>query len=281
LERHFLLISKPKGITSRKFLNKVQDAIGTEKVGHAGTLDPMASGLLFIGIGKATKLIQYVNLEPKEYVVQIQFGIETDTNDITGKVLRNCRKPVTLYEFMNVIQGFKGKFFQMPPLFSAKKVSGIEAYKYARKGEAINKLKPVEVEIYDIEVKSFLENTAVLRILCSKGTYMRALARDIGIRLQSCAVISGITRTRLGRFTISDATTLTEIERGNFLRGFFSVDDVLDFSTVLLKNKAPFLNGNEIILERLIVKDKEGRLLGVGKVEQNSLKPEKVIYEDI
>ena len=264
LEKPFLLISKPGGITSRKFLNEITKIMSCKRMGYAGTLDPMATGLLFIAAGKATRLLRFADVYTKEYFIKIEFGFETDTNDITGKIIKRSKSKFTFLELENCIPKFKGIIKQMPPVFSAKKFRGKEMYKYARKGNFDAQLKPVDVEIYEIELKEFVKNSATLRVVCSSGTYMRSLARDIGRDLGTYGTLSALTRTKIGRFTIDDATTISCIAKGDFSKGFFSIDEVIALPTIIVEDASKFLNGVDIKVEHFLLKASSGKILGVG-----------------
>jgi tRNA pseudouridine55 synthase len=279
LEKPFLLISKPKGITSRKFLNEIIKIMPFKKMGYAGTLDPMAAGLLFIAMEKATRLLRFADASTKEYVIKVDFGIETDTDDITGNVINRSEKKIVFSEFKDCIFSFKGKIKQTPPVFSAKKFNGKEMYKYARTGKVDVPIKPVDVEIYEIEIKGFINNSAVLRISCSSGTYMRSIARDLGRCLGTYGTLSAIARTKIGKFTIKDATTISSIARGDFSKGFFSIDEVMTLPTIIVEDYAKVLNGVDIEVKHFLLKASSGKIIGVGTLKGSAVHPEVIIDE--
>ena len=282
-----LLVSKPFGITSFKFTEQVKRVMKAKKAGHTGTLDPMATGLMVIALNDATRFIPYLNTDTKEYIIQVRFGIETDTGDISGKVLRKSENIPSMEEIHKKISAFIGEVEQVPPVFSAKKVSGTPMYKLARNGEEVE-AKPVKVKIYKIEVKSFKQGSLVLRVLCSKGTYMRALARDLGRALGSAATLSAICRTKVGKFSISNATYISCLKAGK-TKGIVPLKDALDFPVLQLRDTLAensgasgknvvkaFLNGNSVPMRFVSVTDKNGRFLGVARIKDNAVKPEKV-----
>ena len=284
-----LLVSKPFGITSFKFTEQVKRVMKAKKAGHTGTLDPMATGLMVIALNNATRFIPFLSTDTKEYIIQVRFGIETDTGDISGKVVKRSESIPSMEKIQKKISAFVGEIVQVPPVFSAKKVSGTPMYKLARNGEKV-KAKPVKVKIYEIEIKSFKEGNLVLRVLCSKGTYMRALARDLGRALGSVATLSAICRTKVGKFSINDATYMSCLKAGK-TKGIVPLKDALDFPVLQLKGALSegsstldktgssvkaFLNGNSMSVRYVSVIDRDGRFLGVARVQEGAVKPEKV-----
>jgi tRNA pseudouridine55 synthase len=217
-----LLFNKPLYWTSFDLVNKVKVILKHRlnlkkiKVGHAGTLDPLATGLLIICTGKETRNIEKYQSQPKEYIAKIQLGATTPSFDLETAV--DSYFPVSHIDEFNVLktlEGFVGNQMQVPPDFSAKLVNGTRAYKLARKGETL-KLLPKEINILAVSLVSFNPPAIEIRVLCSKGTYIRALARDIGLRLKSGAYLSGLIRTGIGNFLLKDAINIDEFER-NFV----------------------------------------------------------------
>ena len=216
---HVILISKEKGWTSFDVVNKIRYMIKKQlqikkiKVGHGGTLDPLASGVLVIGVGAETKnLTEYQN-QHKEYIAEITFGAITasydaetepfgvfETTHITQQSIEDC-----------LHQKFSGTIMQTPPIYSAKTIDGVRAYKSAREGKEVE-MTAVPVTIYEHEVLSFSENKAQIRIVCSKGTYIRSIAHDLGQHLSSGAYLSDLERTKSGGFTVSDCLHITQFE---------------------------------------------------------------------
>ena len=217
-----LIIDKPAGITSHDVVARVRRILNTRRVGHTGTLDPFATGVMVILVGRATRLAQFLDKDEKEYEAVVQFGAETDTGDKTG--VRNAECGMRNEELLarlestdwkSVLQRFRGEIQQTPPMYSAKKVEGKKLYELARKGMEIER-KPVAVTIHALEMidPDFrIPNSAVrVRVACSAGTYIRTLAEDIGRDVQLGAHLTELRRTRAGRFTIDQAVTLEELQ---------------------------------------------------------------------
>jgi tRNA pseudouridine55 synthase len=203
-----VLIDKPAGCTSHDVVNRWRRLAGTKSVGHLGTLDPMATGLLALLTGKAPRLAQFFGLDSKTYVAEVLFGYVSDTYDVEGDVMATgMPAPDDFRTIDSALKPFRGTFLQTPPAVSAKKVAGVPAYKLARKQIPVE-LNPVEVAISELQVLSFHENRLGLVIHCSAGTYIRSLAHDLGQALGCGAVLSALRRTRVGNFDIKDAFTL-------------------------------------------------------------------------
>lgn len=208
----FLNINKPKGITSHDVVSRLRKITKIKQIGHTGTLDPFATGVLPVCIGKATRLIEYLQ-DDKEYLAEVQFGKNTDTYDIDGQITQNFDIKITEKELINVLPEFRGEIFQLPPIYSAIKVNGKKLYDYARKGEEVE-ITPRNVTITKLELQDFDEKnqTAKLLIACSKGTYIRSIAYDIGKKLQCGAYLSALTRTKAGQFEIENSINLDDIK---------------------------------------------------------------------
>lgn len=199
-----LLIDKPKGITSFDVIRRLRNKLGIKKMGHAGTLDPLATGLLIIATGSATKEIsQYMDL-PKEYEVLVEFGKTSTTYDADGEISQGVLHNVSRSEFENILKNFIGEIAQMPPIFSAKKIKGVRAYDLARQGKEV-KLEPRKVKIDRIEVLNWAWPFVSLRVNCGKGTYIRSLAHDIGERLSCGGYVKELRRTAIGEFKVENA----------------------------------------------------------------------------
>lgn len=220
----FLLVDKPVGPTSHDIVDRARRALGTRKVGHAGTLDPFASGLLILGVGKATKELSRVVGLDKEYQAKMKFGATSDTMDRTGKIAPSLKVSDTLVsdakvpgtaDLEAVLAAFRGEIDQVPPMYSAKKVGGKKLYELAREGKEIER-KPVRVTIHELELVSFDWPFASLRVRVSSGTYIRALADDIGKSLGCGAYLEELRRTKIGPYDVNDAVkpegiTLTSV----------------------------------------------------------------------
>lgn len=215
-----ILVNKPSGYTSRDIVNLVSKKINTKKIGHTGTLDPLAQGVLVLCVGRATKLVQVLTADKKEYIAGITLGILTDTLDIEGNVLKCQDVNLTKEEIVNAINSMKGKYIQEVPIYSAVKVNGKKLYEYARANEDVV-LPKREVEIFDIELIDDIiyENNQILfkiKCLVSKGTYIRALANDIAKKLNTIGIMNSLVRTKQGIFDIELCHTLDQINDNNF-----------------------------------------------------------------
>ena len=208
----FLLIDKPPGITSHDVIYQVRRALREKRVGHAGTLDPMATGLLVVGVNAATRLFQYLQLEPKVYEGSIRFGIETNTQDADGEVVNTTDAArLTIEQVRKACSKLVGETEQMPPMFSAVKVDGRPLYHLARKGiEVERKTRTITVEKF--EILSMLNESAEFQVICSGGTYVRTLAHDVGRTLGVGAHLTRLRRTRIGNFDVSMCCTIEEIQ---------------------------------------------------------------------
>lgn len=209
-----LLVDKEKGWTSSDVVVKVRHLFKVKKVGHLGTLDPLASGLLAVTIGKATKLFESFLTKTKEYVATMQFGYETSTLDLEGEV--EDRKPaenITIEKINQVLPLFIGEIDQMPPKYSAKKVNGKKAYELARIGEEV-KLTAKKVKIDNIEVMDFNSEEKILKfkVVCGGGTYIRSLVRDIAYKLGTVATMTDLNRTKLGDYDLKDSITTKDLK---------------------------------------------------------------------
>lgn len=213
-----LLINKEKGVTSRDVVNEVSHILGTKKIGHTGTLDPIATGVLVLCVGSSLKLVESLMDHDKEYIATILLGIETDTLDITGEVQRKISpKNITRERVMEVLKQFQGKIKQEVPKYSAIKVGGKKLYEYARTGIEVT-LPVHEVEISQIElIGDIVENTFQIHVSVSKGTYIRSLVRDIGHALGTVAVMTDLVRTRVGNFLLQDAILVSDVRAGNYI----------------------------------------------------------------
>lgn len=213
----FILVNKPSGITSHDVVDFLRKITGIKKIGHAGTLDPLATGLLILGIGReATKKLGKFQKLDKEYVAKIKLGATSNTFDKEGKIeKREFKKIPTLNEIKEVLKNFIGEIEQIPPPFSAKKISGKKAYELARKGIKFN-LKPQKVKIYKIEILNYSFPYLELKISCSSGTYIRSLANDIGEKLNCGGYIEELKRTRIGNFSLENAVPLYNLNSQNW-----------------------------------------------------------------
>lgn len=205
-------VYKPVGPTSNDVLEEIRRQTGIKKIGHAGTLDPLASGVLVIGIGReATKRLANIVAKEKEYLATIRLGEESTTDDAEGeKTFLAVDQPPLPKKIQSVLEEFVGEIFQTPPLFSAVKIKGREAYKYARKGQAVD-LKPRLVEIKNIELVSYQWPELGIRVVTGPGAYIRSLARDLGKKLGTGGYLSRLERIRVGEFSKKDCPSIEEI----------------------------------------------------------------------
>ena len=282
IKNGILNIDKPQGITSHDVVDIVRKIFPGIKVGHTGTLDPIATGVLPICIGKATKLSDELLSENKVYKVKMLLGVETDTYDITGKIVfANTLNEDEIY-IKERIKRFIGKSSQIPPIYSAIKIKGKKAYEYARNGENVS-LKPREIEIFNIDdIDVNLRKRQVSFVVsCTKGTYIRSLVHDIGIKLGCGATMIELKRLKTGDFDINDSIDLYEflnLESLDMLDKIVSIEEVYkDSKKINLKDKDydKFLNGIAIKTDvpNGIVRVYENlRYKGLGKVNDNLLK---------
>lgn len=192
-----IVINKPSGYTSHDIVSKIRKKLNIKKVGHTGTLDPLATGVLPILLGNGTKLSKYLINHDKEYIATIKLGVKTDTADIEGTVIEEQEVPLlTEEQIMNSLESLKGKQKQIPPMYSAIKVNGKKLYEYARSGESIM-VEPRDIEIYNIELIQYKEHEIKFKVACSKGTYIRSLCEDIAQKLNTIGTMSALERTKV------------------------------------------------------------------------------------
>ena len=215
-EDALLVLNKPVNMSSFLAVKLVKKILNAKKAGHMGTLDPLADGVLVIGLNKATKLFDKFLNSDKEYISIFKFGEETDTLDLGGEVIKKDDKVITAKELKEILKKFIGKQNQLPPLYSAKKVNGKRACDLARSGKEVE-LKPKEIEIYNLELLEKLgENKFKVKISCSSGTYVRAIVRDVAKELNTCGMTLAITRTKCGVLCIENSFSLEDLRNGNY-----------------------------------------------------------------
>ncbi|MBP5414850.1 MAG: tRNA pseudouridine(55) synthase TruB [Lachnospiraceae bacterium] len=248
-------VYKEEGYTSFDVVAKLRGITKIRKIGHTGTLDPDATGVLPVCIGSATKLVDMLTDKTTEYVADMKLGITTDTQDISGQVIDEKEVNITIDEFQNAILSFIGSSKQIPPMYSALKVDGKKLCDMARAGITVER-KPRDININDIEILDIDRTSAKVRVSCSKGTYIRTLCNDIGQRLGCGAVMTGLVRTRSGSFSIDEAYRLDQIEelsqKGELESIVTRVDEVFsDYArvTVSAETEKRVLNGNQIRLD--------------------------------
>lgn len=244
-----LNLNKPAGQTSRWVVDQVQRLVRPAKVGHAGTLDPLATGVLVVCIGQATRLIEYVQQMPKRYRAEFLLGRSSPTEDVEGEITELSNPPVLSREQIETAaKRFVGEILQRPPAFSALKVAGRRAYKLARQGVAVE-LAPRPITIHEIEVLEYEYPKLTLDIGCSSGTYVRSLGRDLAESMGTAAVMSALVRTAIGQFRVKDAVDVTTITRENLADKLLSprlVVEHLPTITLSLEERQRIANGQFI-----------------------------------
>lgn len=239
-----LLINKESGMTSHDVVFKLRKILNTKKIGHTGTLDPDATGVLLVLVGKACKVLPFLEDTDKEYIAELKLGEATDTEDIWGKVTET--KPILPIEnFEDLLKSFEGKQKQLPPMVSSIKVNGKKLYEYARSGEAVE--RPLrDIEIYETEVLDVKKYR--FRVACSSGTYIRSLCRDLAKKSGNVGCMSSLVRSRVGRFTLDQCATLSEVSEGNYT--LFPIKEALGhLPMVEIENPTDVLNGKRLRLD--------------------------------
>lgn len=276
-----LNVLKPAGMTSFDVIAFLRRVYGQKKIGHGGTLDPMAAGVLPVFLGRATRLIEYAPIHRKTYEAEFLMGIATDTEDATGHVIGTGEPVADLASWENGVAQFRGDILQVPSLYSAKQVNGRRAYDLAREGQKVT-LSPRPVTIHRLIVREAAPPYLRLSVTCSSGTYVRALGRDLGRAMGCPLTMSFLLRTEMGPFTIENAKTLEEIE-ADPSHACGSIRDVLEaLPGVQLEKEraADFLQGKRLAIrqknEKQVAVYEGDRFLGIGEMAQGVLHPRKV-----
>lgn len=292
MPKGILNVNKEKGISSARVVSRVRRALDIKKVGHTGTLDLEASGVLPIVVGKATRVSDYMMTKDKVYETELILGAKTDTLDAAGKIIAKSQKIIDKDQFLETMNTFKGEIEQIPPMYSALKVNGQKLYDLAREGIEIER-KRRRVNIYDIDLLDFDFPRAKIRVTCSKGTYIRTLVDDIGEKLSTFAYVDNLVRARVGEFDIKDAIKseeILEISREDLLKKLYPIDTALkNFEKIVLDKSylEKLINGQVVEVEKnygkIIRVYCEDEFLGLGNSyrenNKNFLKMEKVFYE--
>lgn len=248
-----LPVNKPQGWTSFDVVNKIKHIIYQKglKIGHLGTLDPMATGVLLVTVGKATKLFDLMQQKSKTYLATFEFGYETDTLDATGTKVSESLNLPTRQQIEEILPSFIGQIEQMPPKYSAKSINGKRAYDLARANQQFD-LKPCKVNIYDLDIIDFSKNCLTLKIVCGSGTYIRAIGRDIAEKLKTYATMTSLIRTDIDNFNIKNCVDIQSINEQNIAENMFKIKNVL--SQPVLKLGQPetgkILNGQSVKIEK-------------------------------
>lgn len=271
-----LVVNKPEGFTSRDVINKLSKILNTKKIGHTGTLDPIATGVLVCLTGKYTKLVDLLTALDKEYVAEIKLGIKTDTGDITGNVIDTSNKVILKNDILDVIKKFPKKYLQTVPKYSAVKIDGKKLYEYARENIEIE-LPKREVNIYNLELISFNDDIIKIKTKVSKGTYIRSLIEDICDMLGTVGCMKSLVRTYQGVFGIDEAYTLEDIKNNNYKSK--NIHEFLDYPCINVEecNLKTVLNGGKIS-NIYNIKDKvimiyNNKDLAIYEVDGKTLKP--------
>lgn len=284
---NIIVVNKDKDYTSRDVVNVIGKIFNTKKVGHTGTLDPLATGVLIICMNKALKVVDLITASDKEYIAKVVLGIDTDTLDITGNIINECKTDVNVDMVKSVLNSFVGKSIQEVPKYSAVKVNGKKLYEYARNGIDVE-LPKREIQIFDIELISDIDivdghQEFSFKVKVSKGTYIRSLIRDIGIKLGCFACMKELTRTKQGKFSIDESYTLNDIKNGNYK--LLNIKDVIDIEKVVVSDNMLFKIKNGMILDKFFISDKalildnNGNEIGIYKIydkDSKKVKPDKI-----
>lgn len=281
-----VIVDKPQGWTSQDVVSKLRGVLQTRRIGHGGTLDPMATGVLPVFVGRGTRGVEFFEHAEKTYETVLQLGLATDTEDITGTVLEEKAVSVTEAEFLEILNQFRGKIQQVPPMYSALKVNGQKLCDLARKGREVDR-QPREIEIFLLDCLEFTGTTARLRVRCSKGTYIRTLCKDIGQALGCGGCMAELRRVQAGEYTIEEAVPLAELietaDPESYLRPVDSMFRNYPAVTLSAKQELRCRNGNSfsIAMEAGTYRayGQNGEFLMLAKVEDGVMSTIKSFWE--
>ena len=284
-----ILVDKPSDWTSHDVVGKLRGILHERRIGHSGTLDPMATGLLVVFVGRATRAVEFAEADSKEYIAGLRLGVSTDTQDITGNTLKSSNSLPSKAELEQALGAFKGEISQIPPMYSAIKVGGRKLYELARRGESVER-KPRRVTIDKLEIVGKIDGDYILDVVCSKGTYIRTLCNDIGDSLGCGGCMSSLRRVKAGAFSIEQAYTIDEIQaaanNGELDASLISVDRLFSAYPALTVSdtaEKKLRNGNIIKLASpngiYRVYTRTGGFLLLGEVADNKLKTIKSFFE--
>lgn len=284
-----LLIDKPSGWTSMDVCAKLRGVLHEKRIGHSGTLDPMATGLLVVFVGRATRAVEFAEAHSKEYVASLRLGVSTDTQDTSGNVLAERGVNVPEAQLLEVLESFKGEIDQIPPMYSAIKIGGKKLYEIARKGESVER-KARRITIHSLEFLGWENGDALLRVRCSKGTYIRTLCNDIGEALGCGGCMASLRRTFAGEFSVENAHSLEKViaagERGEAESLLLPLDKLFADCTELklsAKQEKLFRNGVRISVKNqdgtYRLYSEKGEFIALAKVEQSLLISIKTFFE--
>jgi len=281
-----VIVDKPQDWTSQDVTAKLRGVFQTRRIGHGGTLDPMATGVLPVFVGRATRGVEFFEHAEKIYEATLRLGIQTDTEDITGTVLEEKEVAISEEDFLNILPQFRGKIQQIPPMYSAIKINGQKLCDLARRGKEVER-QPREIEIFELTCLEFTGNTARLRVHCSKGTYIRTLCKDIGAALGCGGCMESLRRVSAGEYTIDEAVPLAELlEAKNPEKYLRPVDSMFRNYTVITltaKQEMRCRNGNSfsIALEdgTYRVYGQNGDFLALSRAESGIMSTIKSFFE--
>ena len=270
-----ILVNKQINKTSRDMVNELNHIFDMKKIGHTGTLDPMATGVLVMCLGKYTKLVEELSQMTKEYIATIKVGLKTDTLDITGKVLEERKCSFSYEDVENVFAGLIGTLEQEIPIYSAKKINGKKLYEYARNGEEVI-LPKNEIEIFDIEIINVEEDQITFKALVSKGTYIRSLIDVICQRLNIIGTMSSLVRTKQGKFDIKESFTIEQIKEGTYR--LLKTKDLFSFPVYELNDEEyqKAKNGNKLNINldnKKIILEYANNEIAIYEKEEDLYKP--------
>ena len=287
-----LLVDKPSNMTSHDLVNIARKVFQTKKVGHNGTLDPDATGVMVLCIGQATRLNEYLVTDEKRYRATLSFGEETDTQDHAGDVIKTCPLPkIDSAAFEKILSTFLGKQQQTPPLYSAIKKNGKPLYQYAREGLEVPEIPSREIEIFDIQCVSFSPEKAMIDVHCGKGTYIRTLCQDIARACGSCGHMFSLQRTAVGPYTLAQCHSVEELKTAEDpYRSLLPMSAALSFPCIEINDatlRSDLMNGKRIPMDGVydtlhsthLQAICQGRLLAIGHCENGQFVPKKVFHE--
>ena len=281
-----VIVDKPEGWTSQDVVSKLRGVLRTRRIGHGGTLDPMATGVLPVFVGRGTRAVEFFEHAEKCYETVLRFGITTDTEDITGTLLEEKPVSLTREELDAALEQFRGEIFQVPPMYSALKINGQKLCDLARKGKEVER-QPRPVTIFELTVLEFTGNTARLRVACSKGTYIRTLCKDIGQALGCGGCMESLRRVQAGAYTIEEAVPLAALvecaDPESYLRPVDTMFVQYEAVTLTEKQALRCRNGNSFTISlpdgTYRAYDQTGAFLMLGKVEENVMSTIKSFFE--
>ena len=281
-----VIVDKPQDWTSQDVAARLRRVFNTRRIGHGGTLDPMATGVLPVFVGRATRGVEFFEHAEKTYEATLQLGITTDTEDITGTVLQKSAVSVAEEEFLAILAQFRGEIMQVPPMYSALKINGQKLCDLARKGKEVER-KPRPITIFQLECLSFSGDTAKLRVRCSKGTYIRTLCKDIGEALGCGGCMAALRRVSAGEYGIENAVPLQELLDTDHPETYLQNVDTMFASypaiTLTEKQEIRCRNGNSFTLQandgRYRVYGQNGEFLALSQVDDNIMSTIKSFFE--